>query len=181
MEFLSTPIEGLWELHPAVFADERGYFFESFNVSKVDHIISNVWVQDNESKSSKGVLRGLHYQVGSYAQAKLVRAVIGEIFDVAVDLRPDSATFGQSYSTLLTGENKKQLYIPRGFAHGFLVMSESAIFSYKCDNYYSREHEGGLLYNDPTLSIAWPQTSVDFLLSEKDKNLPKLGEHKPFY
>jgi len=145
----------------------------------VPNFLSNLnWVQDNESKSSRGVLRGLHYQCGDHAQAKLVRAIIGEIYDVAVDLRPNSPTYGSYHAEILSSSNKKQMYIPRGFAHGFVVISEEAIFSYKCDNYYDKSSEGGVLYNDPSLSIPWPINADEILVSEKDAILPVLGEHK---
>lgn len=179
MNIIETPIKDLLIIEPRVFNDDRGYFFESYSGLKTPQL-ENPWVQDNESKSSKGVLRGLHYQVGEYAQAKLVRAVVGEIYDVAVDIRPDSKTYGQSYGILLSDANKKQLLIPRGFAHGFLVLSNTAIFAYKCDNYYSREHEGGIYYNDPQLKIEWPMNTDDLLLSEKDKVQPGFGNHLPF-
>ena len=136
------------------------------------------FVQDNESCSSKGVLRGLHYQVGDYAQAKLVRVLQGSVLDVVVDIREGSETYGQHFSIELSSDNKKQLFIPRGFAHGFVVLSETAIFSYKCDNYYNKAAEGGLAYNDPTLSIPWPIAQDQILVSEKDAELPNLGHHK---
>ena len=143
-----------------------------------DYLAQVDWVQDNESKSSRGVLRGLHYQCGEYAQAKLVRAIVGEIYDVAIDLRPDSPTYGTYHAEMLSATNKKQMYVPRGFAHGFVVLSETAIFSYKCDNYYNKAAEGGLAYNDPTLSIPWPIAQDQILVSEKDAELPNLGHHK---
>jgi len=181
MEIVTTGIKDLLVLEPKVHEDERGYFFESYNKSRLPEYLKSIqWVQDNESKSNKGVLRGLHYQVGEYAQAKLVRAVVGEIYDVAVDIRPQSETYGQWYGILLSATNKKQVLIPRGFAHGFVVLSETAIFSYKCDNYYNKEAEGGIYYDDPTLSIEWPIDLNDILLSKKDKVLPAFGQHKVF-
>ncbi len=180
MEIIATPFKGLYEIQPKVLEDQRGYFFESYNHSLVKDVIYNKWVQDNESKSVRGVLRGLHYQTGEMIQAKLVRAVVGEIYDVAVDLRTNSSTYGRYFGTILSDVNKRQLLIPRGFAHGFLVLSEYAIFSYKCDNYYSREYEGGLLYNDPTINIQWPHMD-NYILSDKDLAQPTLGNHKPFH
>ena len=179
MEVTETPIKGLKILTPIVFQDSRGYFFESYNRNDIDEIDSYNWVQDNESKSTKGVLRGLHYQTGDYAQAKLVRSIVGEIFDVAVDIRPDSPSYGQSFSVLLSGQNKKQLLIPKGFAHGFLVLSDEAIFSYKCDNYYKKDSEGGIIYNDGNLDLNWPVDGLELILSDKDRMLPKFGDHKP--
>ncbi len=174
-----TSIQDVIVVVPRVFEDDRGYFFESYNRSKVPELLSKVdWVQDNESKSSRGVLRGLHYQCGAHAQAKLVRAIVGEIYDVAVDLRPDSPTYGSYHAEILSSDNKKQMYIPRGFAHGFVVLSEEAIFSYKCDNFYKKEAEGGLLYSDPSLSIPWPISAEEILVSEKDAILPIFGKHK---
>ena len=180
MEVFETGIEGLLLIKPRVFPDDRGYFFESFNQEKFPKDLRYQWVQDNESKSTKGVLRGLHYQVGKHAQAKLVRAVIGSIYDVVVDIRKGSETYGKWYGVELTEENKLQLLIPRGFAHGFLVLSEEAIFSYKCDNFYNKESEGGILYNDPNLKIEWPISEREVQLSGKDKNQPLFGDHKPF-
>ena len=180
MEIINTPIEDLVVLSPKVFEDDRGYFFESYNESKLPEALRLNWVQDNESKSSKGVLRGLHYQVGQYAQAKLVRAITGEIYDVAVDIRPESPTYGQWHGELLTAENKKQMLVPRGFAHGFLVLSDIAIFAYKCDNYYSKDSEGGILYNDPTLQVDWPDIGEEFKLSDKDLIQSTFGNHLTF-
>ena len=173
-----TPIKDLLVLEPRVFQDERGYFFESYNEQSLTDHISTRWIQDNESKSTVGVLRGLHYQTGENAQAKLVRSVIGEIFDVAVDLRPDSPTFKRWYGLILSGENKKQLYIPRGFAHGFLVLSDEAIFSYKCDNFYAPESEGGIRFDDEVLGIQWPVPENGLVLSEKDRHLPSFNNRK---
>lgn len=180
MQIIDTPLEGLKVLEPKVFRDERGYFFESYNDSKFPYSDQYNWVQDNESMSTRGVLRGLHYQTGKMGQAKLVRSVTGDIYDVAVDIRPDSESFGEWYGVLLTSDNKKQLLIPRGFAHGFLVISEFAIFAYKCDNYYHKESEGGIIFNDPRIAIDWPLDESELLLSKKDKALPTFGKHRTF-
>lgn len=176
MNFIETHLEGCFVLEPRVFADERGYFMESFNQGVFNEAIGQTvtFVQDNQSFSSQGVLRGLHYQCGTHAQAKLVRVLSGEVLDVAVDLRPDSKTYGESFSILLSAENQKQLYIPRGFAHGFLVTSETAIFFYKCDNFYNKESEGGVIYNDPSLNINWGFPEAALIISEKDQVLPTL-------
>lgn len=174
-----TKLKGCFILEPQVFVDRRGYFFESFNQMIFnDSIGSKVnFVQDNESVSSKGVLRGLHFQEGEYAQAKLVRVIKGSVLDVAVDLRENSKTFGQYMSVELNEENKKQIFIPRGFAHGFVVLSDIAIFSYKCDNFYNKGAERGIIYNDPTLNINWEYPIELVELSEKDLNLPTLEEY----
>ena len=175
MPFFPTPIEGLMVFEPAVFSDERGYFFESYNRRTWEQAgIQCDFVQDNQARSTRGVLRGLHYQSGEMAQAKLVRVVEGEVLDVAVDLRPDSATYGQWYGIRLSAENKKQLFVPRGFAHGYLVLSETAEFAYKCDNFYSKAHEGGLRYDDPKVGIDWGFDLSQVIVSEKDKELPYL-------
>ncbi len=174
MPFTETPIPDLFVFEPKIFEDARGYFFESFNSALFAERNINVnFVQDNQSKSTYGVLRGLHYQLNPFAQAKLVRVISGEVLDVAVDIRQNSPTYGQHFSILLSAENKKQLYIPRGFAHGFIVVSETAEFFYKCDNYYSKEHDAGIIYNDPTLKIDWRLETDKILVSEKDKNLPE--------
>ncbi|HLV38820.1 dTDP-4-dehydrorhamnose 3,5-epimerase [Xanthomarina sp.] len=180
MTVLETKLQGCFILEPRIFEDERGYFFESFNQEKFNRATSlNVnFIQDNESYSTKGVLRGLHYQTGDFAQAKLVRVIKGSVLDIAVDIRKESPTFGQYVALELTEDNKKQLYIPRGFAHGFVVLSETAIFSYKCDNYYNKESEGGIIYNDPTLNIDWQLPEKSLLVSEKDRVLPKLADAK---
>jgi len=176
MAFIATHIKDLWVFEPNVFEDHRGYFFESFNKATFfkETGLNVDFVQDNESKSTKGVLRGLHFQKGEYAQAKLVRVIQGEVQDVAVDLRKDSPTYGEHFSINLSGENKKQLFVPRGFAHGFLVLSETAIFSYKCDNYYNKESEGGIIYNCPKIGIEWQLDTANLLLSDKDIILPGL-------
>ncbi|MEM8527916.1 MAG: dTDP-4-dehydrorhamnose 3,5-epimerase [Bacteroidota bacterium] len=179
MPFHPTSIEGLTVFEPKVWADDRGYFYESYNLKTFfEGGITTTFVQDNEAKSTYGVLRGLHYQVAPYAQAKLVRVLEGEVLDVVVDIRPHSSTYGQSFSIKLSAENKKQLFVPRGFAHGYVVLSETAIFAYKVDNYYSKESEGGIIYNDPQLKIDWEIDLKDAVLSEKDKVLPIFGEHR---
>lgn len=173
MPFIDTGFNGLKIFEPRVFADERGYFYESFNQNTFAEAgIQESFVQDNESSSQRGVLRGLHYQLNPMSQAKLVRVVSGEVLDVVVDIRKKSTTFGKSYSLILSGENKKQLYIPRGFAHGFVVLSEQCVFQYKCDNFYSKESEGGIIYNDADLNIDWKLDSPNFIVSDKDKLLP---------
>jgi dTDP-4-dehydrorhamnose 3,5-epimerase len=172
MNFINTHIEGLIIIEPKVFGDSRGYFLETYHKDNFNtHVTETSFIQDNESKSSKGVLRGLHFQKPPFSQAKLVRAIDGEVLDVAVDLRKNSKTYGQHFSILLSGENKKQLFIPRGFAHGFVVLSESAVFSYKVDNLYSPSHDSGILWNDETLKIDWNIDSSKILLSEKDQKL----------
>ena len=181
MEVIDTGIEGLKLIKPLVFNDHRGYFFESYSEIKLPEDDRYKWVQDNESKSTKGVLRGLHYQCGIHSQTKLVRAVVGSIYDVAVDIRPESKTYGKCYGVELNDENKLQLLIPRGFAHGFLVLSDEAIFSYKCDNYYNKESEGGLFYNSPSIEINWPMDESDIILSDKDREQPHFGDHKPVF
>lgn len=171
MKFTEQELEGVWVIEPKVFLDERGYFMESFKKEVFEQYIGAVnFVQDNESKSTRGVLRGLHYQTGAYAQAKLVRALQGRVLDVVVDLRKSSPTFGKHLAVELTDENKKQLFIPRGFAHGFLVLSEVAIFSYKVDNVYAPSHEASLLWSDPTVNIDWRIDEKELLLSAKDKS-----------
>ncbi|WP_460220428.1 dTDP-4-dehydrorhamnose 3,5-epimerase [Psychroserpens sp. MEBiC05023] len=178
MNIEQTKLQGCFVIKPRVFQDERGYFFESFNQGAFDKIrtTKTCFVQDNESYSTKGVLRGLHYQTGLHAQAKLVRVIKGEVLDIAVDIRRDSKTFGEYVSVVLSEENKKQLFIPRGFAHGFIVLSDIAIFSYKCDNFYNKESEAGIIYNDPTLGIDWKLEQREYIVSEKDKILPKFQE-----
>lgn len=174
MNIEETKIQGCYIIEPKVFEDERGYFFESFNQNRFNDLLGCQinFVQDNQSCSSKGVLRGLHYQTGQHQQAKLVRVVSGKVLDVAVDLRKDSSTFGQHVSVELSGENKKQFFVPRGFAHGFIVLSDTAIFSYKCDNFYNQESEAGIIYNDPTLKIDWLLPSDEIIISAKDTELP---------
>ena len=173
MNYIQTEIDGVWLIEPKVFFDERGYFMEAFKKEEFESHIGPVnFVQDNESKSSFGVLRGLHYQKGEYSQAKLVRVIKGEVLDVAVDLRKSSPTFGKYVSVLLSEENKRQFFIPRGFAHGFAVLSEEAIFTYKVDNKYAPQAEASILFNDKTLGIDWPLSETQMLLSSKEKGLP---------
>lgn len=180
MEYIPTEIQDLYVVQPRVFEDERGYFFESYSQQneRAAELQYN-WVQDNEAYSERGVLRGLHYQVGAAAQAKLVRVVLGEVQDVVVDLRPESPTYGQHYSIILSAQKKNQLLVPRGFAHGYLVLSEQAIFAYKCDNFYNKSAEGGIIYNDPTIQIPWMIDDMDFKVSEKDRILPQFNAHRP--
>jgi dTDP-4-dehydrorhamnose 3,5-epimerase len=185
MQVEETKLKDCFIVKDTLFKDPRGYFFESFNQKKFNELTGlNVqFVQDNQSKSTKGVLRGLHFQLGTYAQAKLVRVLEGKVLDVAVDIRPNSKTFGQHVAVELTAENETQLFVPRGFAHGFVVLSDSAIFFYKCDNYYHKLSEGGIIYNDPQLAINWQLPSEDLLLSEKDlllKNFNDIGETLTF-
>ena len=170
MNIIKTAIEGLVILEPQLFKDDRGYFFESFNQREFEEkVCKTTFVQDNESKSSFGVLRGLHYQKGEHSQAKLVRVIKGEGLDVAVDLRKSSPTFGKHVCVLLSEENKRQFFIPRGFAHGFAVLSDEAIFTYKVDNKYAPQSEASIIYNDATLGIDWPLAESQMLLSPKDK------------
>lgn len=178
MNVTETKLKGCFIIEPRVFNDDRGYFFESYNKAAFDKDLSmNVnFVQDNESFSTKGVLRGLHFQKGEFAQAKLVRVTQGEVLDVAVDLRPDSETFLQVETVLLSSENKKQLFVPRGFAHGFIVLSDTVVFNYKCDNVYNKESEGGIIYNDPSLNIDWMLDPSEFIVSDKDTILPTIKE-----
>lgn len=173
MNFIKTTIPDLIIIEPTVFGDDRGYFLESFNQKAfTEHISSVAFVQDNESKSSRGVLRGLHFQKPPFNQAKLVRCISGKVLDVVVDLRKGSPTFGKHSTVELTGDNKRQLFVPRGFAHGFVVLSDTATFSYKVDNDYAPEYDSGILWNDDTLAIDWKISAADVLLSEKDKDLP---------
>jgi dTDP-4-dehydrorhamnose 3,5-epimerase len=173
MEFEETFIKGAFLLKPKIFEDSRGYFFESFNREEFEKNIGAInFVQDNESKSSAGVLRGLHFQKGEYAQAKLVRVIKGAVLDVIADIRPASPTFGKYFSIELTEMNKLQLFLPRGMAHGFLVLEDETVFSYKVDNVYSPENEAGILFNDPYLSIDWQFPTSSLILSDKDKKLP---------
>ena len=176
MKITETKIPGLLVIGPKIFEDARGYFFESFNQQKWEEagFVAPAFVQDNQSKSAKGVLRGLHYQLKPHAQSKLVRALEGRIFDVAVDIRRGSPTYGQWHGEELSAENKKQLFVPRGFAHGFSVLSETAVVFYKCDGYYNKESERGIAYDDPALGIDWEMGNTEPLLSEKDKTHPGL-------
>jgi dTDP-4-dehydrorhamnose 3,5-epimerase len=179
MEFIKTKIEGLWIIEPKVFGDERGYFMEAFKTADFEAHIGTVrFVQDNESCSSRGVLRGLHFQTEPYAQAKLVRVVLGSVLDVAVDIRPNSPTFGSHVAVELSGDNKRQLFIPRGFAHGFYVKSDTAVFTYKVDNIYMPSAERTIRYNDPTLNIDWSLTPENEpLVSAKDLVAPSFKQY----
>ncbi len=177
MNIIDTGIQGLLILEPKVFEDSRGYFFESYNVKTwQEHGIDQDFVQDNQSKSDYGVIRGLHYQLAPYSQTKMVRVLQGEVLDVAVDLRKGSPTFGKSFSILLSAENKKQLLIPKGFAHGFSVLSDTAVFYYKCDDVYNPEAERGIMHNDPALAIDWQIPKDKRIISGKDMKLPLLNE-----
>ncbi|MGJ1321985.1 dTDP-4-dehydrorhamnose 3,5-epimerase [Sphingobacterium faecium] len=178
MKGIETKLKGCFILEPTVFEDERGYFFESFNENKLEAILGfkPSFVQDNQSKSSYGVVRGLHMQAGEHSQAKLVRVVEGAVIDVAVDVRKDSPTFGQSVAVELSAENKRQLFVPRGFLHGFSVVSESAVFFYKCDNGYNKESEDGVNPLDSDLAIDWQLESKDMILSEKDKGAQSFSD-----
>lgn len=170
MTYVQTEIDGVWVIEPKVFSDARGYFMEAFKKDEFETHVGKInFIQENESKSSYGVLRGLHYQKGEYCQAKLVRVIKGEVLDVAVDLRKSSPTFGKYVSVLLSEDNKRQFFIPRGFAHGFLVLSDEAVFTYKVDNVYVPQAEASILYNDTDLNIDWPISEEQVLLSEKDK------------
>jgi len=182
MKFTNTPIKDLIVIEPNVFGDQRGYFLESFNLQQFEeHVREIKFVQDNESKSTKGVLRGLHFQKPPFEQAKLVRCVEGEVLDVAVDLRKDSATYGSHYAIKLSGENKKQLFVPRGFAHGFVVLSNEAVFAYKVDNTYAASHDSGILWNDESLDIDWILDSNEIKLSAKDEIQQKFNDFEsPF-
>ena len=176
-EFIKTNIEGVVIIEPRIFKDDRGYFFESFSQREFEEkVCKTTFVQDNESKSSYGVLRGLHFQKPPFAQSKLVRVIKGAVLDVAVDIRKGSPTFGQYVSVELTGENHRQFFIPRGFAHGFSVLSEEVIFQYKCDNFYSPQSEGAIAWNDPDLNIDWRIPAEKVVLSEKDSKHPRLKD-----
>lgn len=177
MEKIETPIKDLYELRPKVFGDHRGYFLESYNANTMKELGINIdFVQDNRSFSKKGTLRGFHLQTGKAAQTKLVTCLSGKVLDVVVDLRDGSSTYGKSFSIELCSEKKNQLLIPRGFAHGFLVLTETAEFFYKCDNFYNPAMETGIIYNDPDLAIDWGMDESELILSEKDTKLPTLKE-----
>ena len=181
MDFKETAIKGVYIIEPRVFNDARGYFFEAWKQAEFEEHIGKVnFVQDNESKSSRGVLRGLHYQKGDYSQAKLVRVIKGCVLDVAVDIRKSSPTFGKHVMVELSGENKRQFFIPRGFAHGFLVLSDEAIFTYKVDNVYAPQADAGIRWNDPALGIEWPIDPKEVLTSEKDLKQPLLKDAECF-
>lgn len=177
MKFIETEIKGLFVIEPKVFGDDRGYFFESFNQREFERIIGGtVFVQDNESLSTRGVLRGLHFQKPPFDQAKLVRCIQGTVIDVAVDLRLNSSTFGKHVEVILSEENKRQFFIPRGFAHGFAVLSEKAIFAYKVDNWYAPEYDSGIAWDDPDLNINWQIDLSEIQLSKKDESLDRFKE-----
>ena len=177
MIFTRTEIQDVVIIEPRVFKDERGYFFESFNQQKFNEQLGTInFVQDNESKSVFGTLRGFHFQKPPFAQAKLVRVVKGKVLDVVVDLRKDSDTYGEHFSIILSEENKKQLFVPRGFAHGYAVLEDNTIFQYKCDNFYSPENEAGIRYDDEDLNIDWKLKEEEVILSDKDKELKSLKE-----
>ncbi|MDR0895385.1 MAG: dTDP-4-dehydrorhamnose 3,5-epimerase [Prevotellaceae bacterium] len=182
MNYKQTEIDGVWVIEPTVFRDARGYFMEAFKKEEFDAHIGEVnFIQDNESKSSMGVLRGLHYQQGEYSQAKLVRVIYGRVLDVAVDLRHNSPTFGRHVSIELNDENKRQFFIPRGFAHGFLVLSDEATFMYKVDNVYAPQSEASLRYNDPAIGIDWGMGEEQLLLSAKDQAAPLFDKEKRYF
>lgn len=178
MKIKQTSLKDCYIIEPTIFEDDRGYFYEKFNEKKFEELtgMNGHFVQDNISKSSYGVLRGLHLQKGEHAQAKLVSCLEGRVLDVAVDLRENSPTFGQSFTIELSDENKLQLYVPRGFGHGFSVLSETAVFSYKCDNFYNKDSEGSVLWNDAELNIDWKIASDEIILSDKDKLSPTFAE-----
>jgi len=182
MELIKTDIDGVVIIEPRVFTDSRGYFFESYNRKAYEELLGSIeFVQDNESCSSRGVMRGLHFQKPPYAQAKLVRCVRGSVLDVAVDIREGSPTYGKHVSCLLTEHNHRQFFIPRGFAHGFAVLSDMVVFQYKCDNYYHPEADGGISIVDPTLGIDWRIDLSEAILSDKDKMHPLLKDlESPF-
>jgi len=178
MKVTETKLKGCFIIEPTIFGDERGYFFESFNKEKFKKLTGKEieFVQDNEAFSNRGVLRGLHFQKGEFAQAKLVRVVKGSVLDVVVDLRPGSKTYGETVSCILSRDNKKQLFAPRGFAHGYAVLEDNTVFVYKCDNYYQPASESGIIYNDATLNIDWMLSEDEIILSDKDKILQTLNE-----
>lgn len=182
MNFIKTEIPEVVIIEPKVFGDDRGYFFESFNQKEFEKHIGKVdFVQDNESKSSRGVLRGLHFQKPPFNQAKLVRCIAGEVLDVAVDLRKDSTTYKKYVAIRLSGDNKRQLFVPRGFAHGFVVLSEKATFAYKVDNWYSANHDAGIAWNDEEIAVDWQIAAKEVQLSGKDQQLLPLCEtENPF-
>lgn len=177
MEVIETAIDGVVIIEPRVFADARGYFYESFSQREFEEkVCKTVFIQDNQSKSSYGVLRGLHFQNPPFAQSKLVRCIQGSVLDVAVDIRKGSPTFGKYVAVELSAENQRQFFVPRGFAHGFAVLSEEAVFQYKCDNYYAPQAEGSIAWNDPAIGIDWRLSENDILLSDKDQKSPLLAD-----
>tara|TARA_R110001592_G_scaffold93514_1_gene271495 strand:+ start:44 stop:589 length:546 start_codon:yes stop_codon:yes gene_type:complete len=178
MQVKETKLKGCFIIEPSIFGDERGYFFETFNKEKFKELTGKEieFVQDNEAFSNRGVLRGLHFQKGEFAQAKLVRVVKGKVLDVVVDIRPNSKTYGEVFSCILSSENKKQLFVPRGFAHGYSVLEDHTVFVYKCDNFYQPKSEGGIIYNDEKLNINWMLSEKEIAISEKDKVLKTFNE-----
>jgi len=182
MKFIETKISDVIIIEPTVFGDARGYFLESYNQKKFEEVVGKTsFVQDNESRSSKSVLRGLHFQKPPFEQAKLVRCIEGEVLDIAVDIRKNSKTYGQHIAVLLSGDNKRQLFVPRGFAHGFLVLSDTATFAYKVDNTYAPEFDAGIRWNDKELNIPWGMEDCEVMISAKDAKLPFLSEFEsPF-
>ncbi len=178
MKLIDTPLKDCFILSPTIFKDERGTFYETFNKRLFEDITGKevYFIQDNQSTSSYGVLRGLHFQTGDNAQAKLVRVVQGKVLDIVVDLRKESPTFGHHFSVVLDDVKQEQLFVPRGFAHGFITLSETSKFAYKCDNFYNKESESGIIYNDATLNLDWHLSEEDFIISEKDKLLPTFLE-----
>ena len=181
MNIIKTELPGVLIIEPKVFGDARGYFFESWNLAAFEAVgITNKWVQDNESKSCFGVLRGLHYQAAPYTQAKIVRATLGAVLDVVVDIRKGSPAYGKHIAVELSADNKRMLYIPRGFAHGFAVLSDEAVFMYKCDNVYMQSSERGIMFDDPDLAIDWRIPTEKILLSEKDKKHPAFADITPW-
>lgn len=181
MPFIETNIPDLKVFEPKVWRDDRGYFYESYNQQTFEKAgITNNFVQDNQALSTYGVLRGLHYQLPPFSQAKLVRVVQGEVLDVVVDIRPNSPTYGEHFSILLSDANKTQLFVPKGFAHGYVVLSDTAIFAYKCDDLYAKSHDAGVYFNDPHFKIDWKIDLDKAILSEKDKVQPKFGDHQKF-
>ena len=181
MKVLDTEIEGLKIVEPDVFGDARGWFVEQYNAERYKAAgIAADFVQDNESLSSKGVVRGLHWQAAPHTQAKLVRVIRGAVWDVAVDIRKDSPTFGRHVGVVLSAENRRQFFIPKGFAHGFVVLEDDTLFSYKCDDLYCKDAERGLMFDDPALGIVWPDIGMPILLSEKDRHHPPLAAIEPY-
>ena len=178
MKVTETNLQGCFIIEPSVFGDDRGYFFESFNKEKFKKLTGKEieFVQDNEAYSNKGILRGLHFQKREFAQAKLVRVVKGKVLDVVVDVRPNSKTYGEVFSCVLSEENKKQLFVPRGFAHGYSVLEDNTVFVYKCDNFYEPKSEGGIIYNDQTLNIDWMLQENEIIVSDKDSVLKPFKE-----
>ena len=181
MAFKKTSFDGMYVFDPRIYVDDRGYFFESYNQRIFeDQGLKIKFVQDNEAFSFRGTIRGLHYQIDKMAQTKLVRVNRGKVLDVVVDIREASDTYGLHFSIILSGKNKRQLLIPKGFAHGYITLSKKAVFCYKCDQYYSKDHEAGLIWNDPKLNIDWKLPLKNIILSSKDKQLPTFGDHKKF-